>query len=486
MLPYLIGLLMLRLASTASFRDFYCIRHSDNPSSDSIMACPDLKTKSISAAISTNSTKKKNRIIYDLYCDASEAECISVRYTIDTAVDMMLSTFHFELPLYVNMSYFDFCQVSATCKQADNHTIALTYPSTSYVMLDPTDDVARLYPQALLKQFTHLDVKPNWAEYDMHIQFNKRIHWHFVDRNRGTQNDKTDLLLNVLHELMHGLGFITSWSSSFYDRLNPLITSDLDPFITPIYLASISQSNLAIDSRENQPFWGFAEYPFDKFIHFVDQHNKTRPLSQITSTLNRFANSNTTFGCLIDLANAWYKSEEYKTASDIYTKAVTGFDVLAIVNDEPILYLETSINPYWSGSSLCHVDHSKYISSSEYLMVYIANTSLNADEFELAFPEGPIGPNLLKFFSGLGYATNTTYNLTPKRPMLKYWGPAENLVNTPSNPSPAVSVDREGPAHLPTGTYRSLALSFVHGTTWFPALYTYIIAGLLSIIMHIT
>ncbi|OBZ91589.1 Uncharacterized protein PB7E8.01 [Choanephora cucurbitarum] len=450
---------MLKLVSAASFANSYCIKHSNNPDNDVIAICTGSQTKSLSEAVLTDSTISSNRIHYDLKCSVSTAECASVKETIDAAIDAISSTFRFEVPLYINVSFADFCQSSSTCQYNLNRSIAATYPSASYAMVDSTDNVVRLYPQALLKQFTNLAVKPNWAEYDMNVQLNSKINWYFVNDSQDIQSDQVDLFLNVIHEIIHGLGFMTSWSDNLYSRLQPLITDGLNRFVTPISLAKISNNDIMKNSEANMPFWGFAEYAFDKLLYFVDSNNSTKPLSSITTSLNSFANSNTSFNSLLDFANSWYKSGEYKTASDVYTKAVTGFDILAMVNNEPVFYLETFLNPFSSGSSLCHVDHAKYASSAEYLMVYVADKGFNRKKFEVTFPGGPVGPSLLRFVSGLGYALNATHNLTPTRPPLTYWGPSQSLVNTPSNPSPIVSVDSNGPAHLPTARASDVSTS---------------------------
>jgi hypothetical protein len=260
----------------------------------------------------------------------------------------------------------------------------------------------------------------------------------------------------VIHELIHGLGFMTSWKDDFYNNLLPLFDNGkLDYFITPTLLAQTNDQQLMSNYNSNQPFWGFAEYPFDKFVYYSNTKNNDTKYTSFTSTtqqLNDFSSSNTTFKSMIDLANAWYNSDEYTYSKQLYKKAVTSLDVLAIVDNEPLLFLETSVTPFSSGSSLCHVDQSQYLNTTEYLMVYLANSGIDITQLDMVYPQGPIGPKLLKIMAALGYKFQNNNNTNTIRPLLNYWSPPQGLVGTDLNPSPSLSVDASGPARIPTSS----------------------------------
>lgn len=257
-----------------------------------------------------------------------------------------------------------------------------------------------------------------------------------------------DFLTNVLHEMIHGLGFITSWSDELYQGLSPLFDNELEAFITPVLLASTVFDHLLVDYDTPQPFWGFVEFPLDKFLNFEVKTPEiiTYPFTTITKKLNYFWDSNVLFRSVIDMANSWYSSNAYRHATSIYEKSVTELDVLAIVEGEPIILLETSVNPYSTGSSLCHVDQMKYVNSEEYLMVYVAKLGIGMDQLNKLYPEGPIGPKLKKIMAALGYNLRSE---KPTRPELNYWNPPKGLVRTPSNPDPSLTVDSNGPARSP-------------------------------------
>jgi hypothetical protein len=174
----------------------------------------------------------------------------------------------------------------------------------------------------------------------------------------------------------------------------------------------------------------------------------------MTKKLNTFCNSNVVFRNLIDLSNSWYSSSSYKQASEIYGISITPLKVLAAINEEPILWLETSINPFSTGSSLCHVDQSEYLNSTEYLMVYTANRGVGITQLNQLFPSGPVGPKLQKIMAGLGYKVHLA-DITTMRPDLYYWSPPVGLVGSSSNPNPSLTVDTDGPARSPNSTSSS-------------------------------
>jgi hypothetical protein len=46
-------------------------------------------------------------------------------------------------------------------------------------MTDKSDNMTRMYPQALLKQFRNLSEVPNWASIDINAKFDSDVNWYF-------------------------------------------------------------------------------------------------------------------------------------------------------------------------------------------------------------------------------------------------------------------------------------------------------------------
>lgn len=156
----------------------------------------------------------------------------------------------------------------------------------------------------------------------------------------------------------------------------------------------------------------------------------------------------------------------------MYQKSITVRDTTIMINNQPILLLETGISPFSDGSTLCHVDLDTNVNSSEYLMVYVANRGVTLGDLRKKYSLGPLGPKLLTIMANLGYQINSSYNIASIQPSLSYWSPSSDLVGTSSNPTPAQVTMTNGPAHMPTSTSSTLSESNVSSTTkstpWLP------------------
>lgn len=251
---------------------------------------------------------------------------------------------------------------------------------------------------------------------------------------------------------------MSSWGDNLYQSFSTLI-DNLDHFITPALLASDNDNHILDGADTPQPFWGFVEYPLDKFIYYDTDHTNASqtlyPFTTITKRLNQWCNANALFRSSIDMANSWYNSDVFQHASRIYGRSIKGRDVMAVVNQTPVLYLETSLNPFSAGSSLSHVDHSQYIDSAEYLMVYTANRGVSVETLDKKYPTGPFGPELMKIMASLGYFIDGSFNVTTHQPQIDYWSPPDGLVKTDSNKDPSVTIDQDGPAHAPKNSSTS-------------------------------
>lgn len=175
-----LSLLLFLLTVNGEVIKLYCVKHS----SSKIDTCLSSNTKHIAAAAVSNQnieTVQKNSINFDLDCNASNDECQGVKATLSKAAEILSTAIHFESTININASYFNFCQILQDCHYDNKLTsIGQAYPTISYIMTDRTDNMTRMYPQTLLKQFTKLSTKPNWAHYDIEAQFNNEVNWYFV------------------------------------------------------------------------------------------------------------------------------------------------------------------------------------------------------------------------------------------------------------------------------------------------------------------
>ncbi|KAI8060104.1 hypothetical protein BC940DRAFT_312778 [Gongronella butleri] len=392
------------------------------------------------------------QLYYELYCEANDNVCDMVNATLAQASLLISNVIQFETPVFANVSFLSFCSHYGNCMvNKQEVTIGQAYPSLSYLMTDHSDNMTRMYPQALLKQFKDLRPKPNWAKYDIIAQFNQEANWYFASDDSPIGPNQIDLLRTVCHEMMHGLGFVTSWSDDLFQEFRPYV-DNLTPFLTPMLLQPPKQVDRPSFSKTDcpEPFWGFVEYPMDKFLQY-----ESTSLSNMTRFLSTWGNANVMFRSLIDMVNSWTTSTYLTRASALYQACTTnGAVTLAGVG----LTMETSLHPYVDGSSLAHVDYSTYVDSPDYLMTYAGKSGITVASMTSQYPAGPVGPHLVQALQAIGYQGHPEYlslqSIAPnntRRPILSYWSPNVPLVGTADDPNPSQST-ASGPARTPTAS----------------------------------
>lgn len=178
---------IILLITTATATELYCVRYTTVHRNADIDTCFSSKTTPIAAAAADttvsnqNTIDDKNQLTFDLKCSANNDICAGVKATLTKATEIISSVFQFESAIHMNASFVSFCQAYDDCHYDDKMvSIGQAYPTISYIMIDNTDNMTRLYPQALLKQYTNLTVKPNWTQYDIEAQFNSEVNWYFA------------------------------------------------------------------------------------------------------------------------------------------------------------------------------------------------------------------------------------------------------------------------------------------------------------------
>lgn len=177
--------ILTAIVSVVQSSTLYCLTHGE--SANGLETCAISKPRSLSAASLSNNLKNlteddddPNQMTFDLTCHSDSVTCNGVAETLTKAIEIITSVFQFETPLAINASFINFCDGNSECNKI--RSIGQAYPSISYIMVDCTDNITRMYPQPLLKQFTDLKVKPNWEPYDINAQFNSQENWYFVVR----------------------------------------------------------------------------------------------------------------------------------------------------------------------------------------------------------------------------------------------------------------------------------------------------------------
>ncbi|CAI2172507.1 17454_t:CDS:1 [Funneliformis geosporum] len=337
--------------------------------------------------------------------------CDKVLNSYNKAGEIISSTWKLNTPITINATFGDLC--GPTCGTSEIGPIGAAGPARLIEMKDD-DGLIRLYPQALIKQF-QLKKAPEFSEFDINAGFSSRANFWF-DGDPQISPNQTDLVLVVVHEMIHGLGFANSWRYPF--EMNPNTQID---FLTPILLTEEVNGKII--------FEGFQELAFDRYLVFLPSG---KPLTSITTELNKFAGKGTKFSSVDAFLNKWLNSVQYELAKSVYIAATTplgiGFLPRGLSDLNYAIPLETSIK-YRVGSSIGHLDSSTYNNTADFLMKFVATkgatyenlTIINGNHSEI------IGPATRSILESLGYSSDN--NLDPYRPKVAESNDAPKKVN---------------------------------------------------------
>ncbi|CAJ0837435.1 17969_t:CDS:2 [Entrophospora sp. SA101] len=293
-----------------------------------------------------------------------------------------------------------------------------------FIGLKGGDGVVRLYPQPLVKQFG-LATHPEFLPADITLTFSSDYDFWFEDDVTPITRTQMDFLSVVLHELIHGLGFVSLWQS-----YSPDGATGLTPYIQKIPSDGTFTPFPPLATSDNAiTFNGFIESIFDRFVISLPSGT---PLSSFTSELNKFAPIGAQFASMDDLITSFKASAQYEIAADILESSTTalslGFLAKGIdfqessINDVPddrLLYLETNIQPYSQSSSISHASQDLYAETREFLMTFAQFTGRTLEDAinnTGGYVGGAIGPKLKSVLESMGYMT--VDNLAPEIPTL--------------------------------------------------------------------
>jgi len=150
------------------------------------------------------------------------------------------------------------------------------------------------YPSALIKQLTGIE-----TESDIMVLFNSDFSWDYDETERGK---KYNLEQTVLHEFLHGLGFLSSWYNWFNVDDTILIPADITlstsgdygimekPYIFNKYIAHHADNQWvsSYQKKITEDFSHFPEFPFKSqlYRHFKESasYDVAKKVYQIMTT----------------------------------------------------------------------------------------------------------------------------------------------------------------------------------------------------------
>nr|CAG8572426.1 6264_t:CDS:2 [Entrophospora candida] len=358
----------------------------------------------------TSADDKSNmiKILFNCGDNNDPKHCEKAKLAFEEAATFITSTIDLQVPITLNASFFNICGVMVVC-EPNKPLLGAAAPSRYIPLLDD-DDVVRLYPQALAKQFkfdTHLEYMP----IDIVTGFNSAIDIFWFKGDPPIRDDQVDFVLVVTHEMLHGLGFLSSWND--YYTLD--VVKGLTPF--PSFLMKDFE-----EIKGEVTFTGFQENCFDRRLQLASNNE---PLYNTVLKLNTFAGgveNKTKFSSYDDFANQFTNSSIFQEyAVGILNTSTTPDTILfkAHDDDEDKIFIETTFSPFKPGSSMSHLDNITNNHTVDFVMMWKAARGVTVANITAANGGNTtytnlLGPRAIRVLETLGYQT-ATYR-TPYRP----------------------------------------------------------------------
>jgi hypothetical protein len=337
----------------------------------------------VSSSINKRQTND-NMFVVKFSCSINnKALCDKVQNVFATAGKFITSTLNLKAAINVNAQLQDFCATEGLC-DSQQTVLGAGKPARLVPFQDPTENKMRFYPQALFKQ---LDL-PNHPEYgpdDITAIFNSNVNY-FFEGDKSLSPRQVDMLYVVIHELVHGLGFVPAWNDNLGIQA-----------LTP---------SIGIANGKGQ----FLELIFDKYLVLFPSGKQ---LATFADEINQFQlDPNQSDD---QIAQSFKSSPQYPIAHDLYQKAMERGSMAFLTNTniqpntqltlDDVALLETSLTPFQPGSSIGHVDLDTYLKSSDFLMMYTYPHATLGQMMSIAGSTnttGPIGPKLRSILGILG------------------------------------------------------------------------------------
>lgn len=183
-----------------------CIDHHNplDPTQRQLQPCPDIQSE--------NSRTKEKRAItgnafkIDFTCYADKPLCQKAERAFERAGLIISDAFIFKTQIVVNATFVPFCAALRECQKDHIVTLGGSYPARTMAMARD-DGVARLYPQALIKQLGY-NPHPTYSYFDIISLFNADAPFWFEVFNRSLISVLTAARLSLTLQVPRKMGLL--------------------------------------------------------------------------------------------------------------------------------------------------------------------------------------------------------------------------------------------------------------------------------------
>ncbi|ORY15784.1 hypothetical protein LY90DRAFT_677500 [Neocallimastix californiae] len=282
------------------------------------------------------------------------------------------------------------------------------------------------YPSALIKQLTGIK-----TESDITVLFNSDFQWDYDGSERGK---RYNLEQTVLHELIHGLGFLSSWYNWFNNDDDILIPADITlspisgdygimekPYIFNKFIANNKENEWIskYQKKISDDFKHFPEYPFKSQLYKYFKESASYELAKKVHKIMTTPES-VSFWCMApyNLKSSLHRNDPANDYDFNNNDNLLDDEEEYDDDDNEPSIIQSRLFTNWlvlytpkkflTGTSLSHFDSLRYKKTKDYLMrPYMdVSTSINYSEEEYNNSYG-ISDDLLCVLRTLGYTLFT-------------------------------------------------------------------------------
>ncbi|ORX61961.1 hypothetical protein DM01DRAFT_1403692 [Hesseltinella vesiculosa] len=353
-------------------------------------------------------------VTVELLCVLDHSFCAKVLDAISHAVDYFTEVVHLRRRIVVRAAYYEFCD--HVCA---NDTYGMGAPANQFTLPFKDGDMNFVYPQALAKQLSPYDYTSSWSNYDIMIELNHDPYTNalaftknnsLVHQRNGTSDDQMNPIVPqggkywfrtdgdletilphqidfeyiVLHQVLHGAGFTSSWAAYFANEASPFRT--LLETVVPVHdLMMLTPSPYwMVEPTNGGPTYVTGFQPtmiFDKYLYL---DNGTTSLMEIGFDMQDFCAQGAD-AFIIHFVQLFRASPSSALARRLYTQldqaqsALTFrlFDNVTLAS--PIPLTNITFNASQPNETLASVDINDYIQQVyQELPLLTGHASLNA------------------------------------------------------------------------------------------------------------
>ncbi|KAL1924419.1 uncharacterized protein VTP21DRAFT_7454 [Calcarisporiella thermophila] len=353
--------------------------------------CVALKRQELARRQQSSGNGKNDLFRIRFQCKGTPRQlCNKAERELNLAGQMLSASIRLTQPISVDAQFFSF-------EKSDDPNLkgfgGFAGPTRMLPMQDD-DGVVRMFPQSLVRQMNVRNAQ--FARDDIEAKFNSDFPFRFLDE-AADKSEKDDFLEVAMHELTHGLGFLSLWADGVAS----------ENFLTP-------ELNVKINSDQTANINGFRESIFDRFMITLPEKE---PMTKFTQQLNKF-NGGRSFRSQSpeQFASVFGRSPQGRIAAKMMQKATGGrrgqglaFKASKEAGGQQVL-LETSLSPFRRGSSVSHVDKQSHLNTRDRLMRF-SGDGLPFNQAIRRFGN-PIGPELTAVLNTIGYTVEPASNQT--------------------------------------------------------------------------